>query len=198
MKKNLNMIGILVVLGIFLIFYLIATISLNKRNLSKNITKEEEPVKEEENNYDKEKTIVNNLYQNIKILYDVVNNKFKVDTEDTIIIGDITYKRITNFDEVMNNTFTSEGTKKYIDDLGNYFAHNDENIYIAGNLVSYQTYYFRGDETNIYITGATDKEIDAIIYERWTSNNKNTLATVKVVMEENKWLVDRVDILATE
>ena len=42
---------------------------------------------------------------------------FKVDQDDTIVIGDITYKKITNFDSVMNNIFTLNGQKKYINDL---------------------------------------------------------------------------------
>ena len=41
-------------------------------------------------------------------------------------------------------------------------------------------------------------EINGIIYERWTSNNKNTLATIKVVNENGRWLIDDVTILATE
>ena len=198
MKKNLNRIGLFILLVIFLLFYIIATFSLNRRNISKNTIKEEETTEKENNNYDKEKSIVNNLYQDIKILYDVVNNKFKVDNDDVIVIGDITYKKITNFDEVMNKVFTESGVKKYTNDLGNYFAHSENGYYIAGNLVSYQTYYFRGDETNIYITNASEKEIEAIIYERWTSNYKNTLAIIKVVLEDDKWLVDNVNILSNE
>jgi len=65
-------------------------------------------------------------------------------------------------------------------------------------LVSYQTYYFRGDNSNIYITSASDDEINGIIYERWTSNNKNTLALIKVIFENGKWLIDNIEILATE
>ena len=87
---------------------------------------------------------------------------------------------------------------KYINDLGAYFAYTDEKYYLAGNLVNYQTYYFRGDDTNIYITDATDNTINAIIYERWTSNNKNTLATIRVIKENNSWLIDNISILSNE
>ena len=69
---------------------------------------------------------------------------------------------------------------------------------MVGNLVNYQTYYFRGDGSNIYIIDSTDSEINAIIYERWKTNNKNTLATIKVIKEEGKWLVDNVEILSAE
>ena len=79
-----------------------------------------------------------------------------------------------------------------------YFAITDNGYYLAGNLVSYQTYYFRGDNTNIYITSASSHEINGIIYEKWTSNNKNTLATIKVVKENDRWLIDNISILANE
>ena len=198
MKKKLNQIGVLILIAIFVLFYIITTYFLDKRNINKNIIQKEETQIIEKNNYENEKLIVNNLYKEAKILYDVVNNRFKVDQEDTITIGDIIYKKITNYDEVMNSLFTENGKSKYISDLGSYFAHSENGYYLAGNLVSYQTYYFRGDETNIYITEVKDKEIDGIIYERWTSNNKNTLATFKVINNEGKWLIDNINILATE
>ena len=114
------------------------------------------------------------------------------------MINNIPYKKITNFDMVMNNLFTNNGINKYISDLGNYFAYTDSGYYLAGNLVTYQTYYFRGDKTTISIISSNEYEINAIIYEKWTSNNKNTLATIKVVKENNKWLVDNINIIATE
>ena len=98
----------------------------------------------------------------------------------------------------MGSVFTKNGINKYIEDLDNYFAYTDEGYYLAGNLVTYQTYYFRGDETNIFITDSKDNEINGIIYERWTSNNKNTLALVKVIYQDDLWLIDNIDILATE
>ena len=195
MKKDISRVGILILIFVFILFYFITTFFLDRRNLSKNINPSSVTSKEEVVNYDNEKNIVNNLYQNVKILYDVINNKFKVNQEDTITIGDIVYKKITNFDDVMGDVFTSHGVSKYIQDLGSYFAHTDSGYYLAGNLVSYQTYYFRGDSSNIYIT---DSEITGIIYEKWTSNNKNTLALIKVVYENDKWLIDNIDILATE
>lgn len=198
MKKNLNKVGVIILIAIFLLFYLITTLLLDKRNISKNTIKNEEPIVNENNNSEFGKNIINNLYKEVKILYDVVNNRFKVSQEDTITIGDIVYKKITNFDEVMNAIFTKNGVNKYISDLGSYFALSEDGYYLAGNLVSYQTYYFRGDETNIYITESNSNEINAIIYERWTSNNKNTLATIKVINKEGSWLIDNIDILATE
>ena len=199
MKKNkLNWIGVLILVIIYALFYVITTYFLNQRNLHKNVTPPEEKIAEENNNYEKETQIIKNLYSDIKILYDVVNNKFKVNQEDTIVIGDIIYKKITNFDEVMGSVFTKNGIDKYVEDLSNYFAYTDEGYYLAGNLVTYQTYYFRGDETNIFITDSKDNEINGIIYERWTSNNKNTLALVKVIYQDDLWLIDNIDILATE
>jgi len=198
MKKDISRIGIIILIVIFILFYLITTFFLDKRNLSKNITPSTDDIKTEKMTYEDEKEIVNNLYQNVKILYDVINNKFKVDQNDTITIGDIVYKKIINFDEVTNGIFTFNGVSKYINDLGSYFAYTDNGYYLAGNLVSYQTYYFRGDDTNIYITSASENEIDGIIYERWTTNNKNTLALIKVILENDKWLIDNIEILATE
>lgn len=197
MKKDMNKIGVLILISIFILFYLVTIFFLDKRNINKEIPIIEENIEKDNNNYDLEKDIVNNLYKDVKILYDVVNNRFTVDQTDTITIGNITYKKITNFDEVMNNLFTENGIKKYIEDLGTYFAYTDDGYYLAGNLVSYQTYYFRGDSTNIYILDATDNKIDSIIYEKWT-NNKNTLATVRVIKDNNKWLIDNIDILSNE
>ena len=98
----------------------------------------------------------------------------------------------------MNNLFTEQGRDKYLDDFSNYFAYTDNGYYLAGNLVSYQTYYFRGDKTNIFVTSYNDTEINGIIYEKWSSNNKNTLATIRVVNVDNKWLIDDITILAKE
>ena len=198
MNKNMNRIGLTILIGIFLLFYLITTFFLDRRNLSKNVPVKDDIIVNNDSSYEDEKTIVNNLYNNIRMLYDVVNNKFTVSQEDTITIGDIIYKRITNFDDIMNSSFTSDGIRKYITDLNNYFAYTGGNYYLAGNLVSYQTYYFRGDETNIYILDSNDKEINGIIYEKWRAGNRNTLATVRVVNEEGKWLVDDITILSAE
>ena len=198
MKNNMNRKGVLILIGIFILFYIITIFFLDKRNINKEIPKKEETETKENINYDNEKTIINNLYKEVKILYDVVNNKFTVDQTNPIVIGNITYKKITNFDEIMNNLFTENGIKKYIETLGNYFAYTDDGYYLVGNLVSYQTYYFRGDTTNIYITDTNENEIDGIIYEKWTTNNKNTLATIKVVNDNNKWLIDNIDILSNE
>lgn len=196
--KDMNKIGVMVLLAVFLLFFGITTFLLNKWHPQENVVEiVEEPVKEN-NNYDNEKNIVNNLYKEIKIMYDVVNNRFKVSQDETITIGEVVYKKITNFDEVMNNVFTENGKNKYVEDLNSYFAYTEDGYYMASNLTTYQTYYFRGDNSNIYITSASASEINGIIYEKWTSNNKNTLATVKVVMVEGKWLVDRIDILSTE
>ena len=194
----MNTIGVLILIGIFILFYIITVFFLDRRNISKEKVNTIEPIEEENMTYNDQKEIVSNLYKNVKILYDVVNNKFTVDQEDTITIGNITYKKITNFDEIINNLFTEKGRDKYIEDLGNYFAYTENGYYLAGNLVSYQTYYFRGDNSNIYIIDAEDNLIKGIIYERWTANNKNTLATIDVVNDNGKWLIDEINILATE
>lgn len=196
--KDMNRRGVLILLVFFLVFFMVTVFFLNKRHPKENVVDvpEEEIIKN--TNYDNEKNIVNNLYKEIKILYDVVNNRFKVDPNDTITIGEIVYKKITNFDEVMNDVFTEDGKNKYLEDLNYYFAYTDDGYYLAGNLANYQTYYFRGDTSNIYITSASDSEINGIIYEKWTSNNKNTLATIKLVHTGGRWLVDRIDILSTE
>ena len=194
----MNKIGVLALIIIFVLFYIVAVFFLDKRKINKEVPKVDETIVKENNNYDNEKEIIANLYKEIKVLYDVVNNKFTVNQDDTIIIGNTTYKKITNFNEIMNNLFTENGIKKYINDLGGYFAYTDSGYYLAGNLVSYQTYYFRGDTTNIYIENADANSINGIIYEKWTTNNKNTLATISVVKENDKWLVDNITILSNE
>ena len=123
---------------------------------------------------------------------------FRRHNYQSITINNITYKRITNFDSVIGGLFSNAGLNKYISDLGSYFAYTNDTYYLAGNLVSYQTYYFRGDNTNIYVTGVSDNVIDAIIYEKWTSADKNTLATIRVVKENNKWVIDNISILSCE
>lgn len=195
--KKMNKIGMLILIVLFILFYFIADFFLAKGNENKSSI-DNNTVVDDTNNNDKEIAIIKGLYDNVRILYDVVNNKFKVSQDDIIVIGDITYKKITNFDEVMNNLFTENGIKKYISDLGNYFAYTENGYYLAGNLVTYQTYYFRGDNTKISITSALDKEINGIIYEKWTSNSKNTLATIRVVLVDNRWLIDDITIIATE
>ena len=195
----MNRIGILIVLGFCFLFFIITSFFLEKNGgkREQKIEKEEEIIVDK-NNFDNQKEIVNRLFSDVKIIYDVVNNKFKVDQEDTIVIGDITYKKITNFDDVMKSLFTENGIKKYISDMGSYFAYTENGYYLAGNLVSYQTYYFRGDDSNIYITSADENRIDGIIYTKWTSNNQNTLATIRVVRENNNWLIDDITLLSTK
>lgn len=199
-KKNnyINIIGMGILLILFLLFFIITSFFLSKQDIKKQKVNNNTNIENVSVSYNREKEIVTALYNDIKILYDVVNIKFKVDQDDIIRIGDIDYKKITNFDSVMNNLFTTNGIKKYINDMANYFAYADSGYYLAGNLVSYQTYCFRGDSTNIYITHANDSLIEGIIYEKWTSNNKNTLATIKVIKENNQWLVDDITILSRE
>ena len=198
MKKHMDYIGVLTLVIIFSLFYFITSLVLDKLKRDEQLEDNNIAIEEIDPSYKDEKNIVNNLYQDVRILYDVVNSKFKVSQEDIIVINDITYKKITNFDEIIGNLFTTNGLNKYISDLGSYFAITDDSYYLAGNLVSYQTYYFRGDTTNIYILDATDTEINAIIYEKWSSNNKNTLAKIKVINENNKWYIDNISILANE
>ena len=198
MKKRLDWLGIIILIGLFISFYFITTLFLDNMKHDEEIKEEESAVQEVDPSYDDEKDIVSRLYQDVRMLYDVVNSKFKVSQEDVIVINDITYKKITNFNDVVGNLFTQNGVNKYIKDLGSYFAITNDTYYLAGNLVSYQTYYFRGDNTNIYILDANDTVIDAIVYEKWTSNNKNTLARIRIVNENDKWLIDNISILAKE
>ena len=197
-KNRMDLKGIIILIFIFISFYFIASMFLEKYKHNEEIDNNNPAIKEENPSYIDEKDVVNKLYQDVRMLYDVVNNKFKVSQEEVIIINNITYKKIVNFDEVFNGLFTKNGINKYISDMGAYFAYTNDEYYLAGNLVSYQTYYFRGDNTNIYITSVNDNEINAIIYERWTSGNKNTLATIKIVKENNVWLIDDITILADE
>ena len=198
MKKRMDWIGILILICIFVTFYFITSIVLDNVKHTEEIDDDNLAIEKIDPSYENEKDVVSRLYQSVRMLYDVVNSKFKVSQDDVILINDITYKKIVNFNEVIDGIFTDNGVNKYISDLGSYFAIMDEDYYLAGNLVSYQTYYFRGDNTNIYVLDANDNEINAIIYENWTSNSKNTLATIKVVKENNEWLIDNISILASE
>lgn len=198
MKKRIDLIGISILIALFVSFYFITSIILENIKHDEEIKEEIPAIEQVDPDYDDELDIVSRLYQPVRMLYDVVNSKFKVSQEDIIVINEITYKKIVNFNDIVNGLFTENGLKKYISDLGSYFAYTNDAYYLAGNLVSYQTYYFRGDKSNIYILDASDNEINAIIYEKWTSNNKNTLATIKVVKENNEWLIDNISILANE
>lgn len=198
MKKRMDWMGVLTLIVLFFIFYFITSLILDNVKKDEELKNDNVAVDEVDPSYTDEINIVTDLYQDVRMLYDVVNSKFKVSQEDVIIIDEITYKKILNFDDITKGLFTDNGLDKYISDLGSYFAYMNDTYYLAGNLVSYQTYYFRGDNTNIYILDVSDDEINAIIYEKWTSNNKNTLATIKVVKENGSWLIDNISILANE
>ena len=197
-NKKMNHIGMIILISLFFIFFIITSLFLERRENKDNEVENTVLPEINTNNYEYQKGVISSLYGNVRVLYDVVNNKFKVSQDDVINMGDIVYKKITNFDEIMNNYFTERGINKYIADMGNFFAYNEDGYYLAGNLVSYQTYYFRGDNTNIYILNANENEINGIIYEKWKSNNKNTLATIKVVKSDSKWLIDDITILSSE
>ena len=113
---------------------------LDKFKHNEEIKEDNPAIEEVDPSYNDEIRIVDRLYQNVRMLYDVVNSKFKVSQEDVIIINDITYKKIINFSEVFNGLFTENGLSKYMSDLGSYFAYTDDENNLAGNLVSYQTY----------------------------------------------------------
>ena len=164
MKKRMDWIGILILICIFVTFYFITSIVLDNVKHTEEIDDDNLAIEKIDPSYENEKDVVSRLYQSVRMLYDVVNSKFKVSQDDVILINDITYKKIVNFNEVIDGIFTDNGVNKYIGDLGSYFAIMDEDYYLAGNLVSYQTYYFRGDNTNIYVLDANETEINAIIY----------------------------------
>ena len=193
-KNKLNFYGIVILILFFISFYFLATFFLDRIKPDKEVDEELPPITEVDKNYTKEKDIVLNSYQKVRLIYDVVNSQFKVSSDDTIVMNEIIYKRITNFDEVTKDLFTINGINKYINDFGNYFAISNEVYYLASNLSNYQTYYFRGDNTNIYVMDAGLDYINAIIYEKWTSNNKSTLAVIKLI-KEDKWLIDNISIL---
>ena len=197
-KNKMSFYGIVILICIFVSFYFISSLFLDKMKHDEEITDNNPAIDKDNVELVNEKEIVEDLYQDVRMLYDVVNSKFKVDQEDVIVINNITYKKIYNFEEIVSPLFTQNGLSKYISDLGSYFAYTDNKYYLAGNLVSYQTYYFRGDNSNIYVIDSSDTVINAIIYEKWTSNNKNTLATIRIVNENGKWLIDNISILANE
>ena len=98
MNKKLSSIGILSLLGLFLIFYIVANFLLEKRDVKdkKEIDANKDVIKEQVNN-DKQIAIINRLYSDVRILYDVVNNKFKVSQDDVIVIGDIAFDIHTSY-----------------------------------------------------------------------------------------------------
>lgn len=196
-KNKLNFYGIVCLIFFFVSFYFIASFFLDRIKPDKEVNEELPPITSVDKNYTKEKDIVLNSYNKVRQIYDVINSQFNMSSDDIITMNEIIYKRITNFDEVMNGVFTINGINKYISDMGNYFAKSNDVYYIASNLANYQTYYFRGDNTNIYVIDANQEEIDAIIYEKWTSNNKSTLALIKLVKEDN-WLIENISIFNHE
>lgn len=193
-KNKLNFYGIVILILLFISFYFLATFFLDRVKPDKEVDEDLPPITSVDKNYTKEKDVVLNIYQKVRLIYDVVNSQFNTTSDDSIIINDIVYKKITNFDDVTKNLFTLNGLNKYIRDLGNYFVYLNEKYYLASNLTNYQTYYFRGDNTNIYVINANQEEINAIIYEKWTSNNKSTLATIKLI-KEDRWLIENISIL---
>lgn len=204
MKENkvndnrMNFIGIAILIICFILFYVLTTYFLDKRVVSNPVDKETHTEVVVNDNKENEKAIVNNLYNDVRIIYDVVNTMFKVSQDEVITEEDIVYKKVINFNEIMDNLFTVNGKDDYLLTLADYFVKEGEDVYLAGNLVNYQTYFFRGDDTSVYIIDSNSDSIKAIIYEKWTSNNTNTLALMEFVKENNKWLVDNVDILSAK
>ena len=204
MKENkvndnrMNFIGIAILIICFILFYVLTTYFLDKRVVSNPVDNETHTEVVVDDNKENEKAIVNNLYNDVRIIYDVVNTMFKVSQEEIITDEDIIYKKVINFNEIMDNLFTINGKNDYLLTFADYFVKEGEDVYLAGNLVNYQTYFFRGDDTGVYIIDSNSDNIKAIIYEKWTSNNTNTLALMEIVKENNKWLVDNVDILSTK
>ena len=194
-KNKISFYGIIILILFFISFYFVTTFFLDRIKPSKEVEENIPSINENDNNYSKEKDIVLNSYNKVRLIYDVVNSQFRVSSDDTMTINDIVYKRISNFDEVTKGLFTLNGVNKYINDFGNYFVNLNGVYYLASNLTNYQTYYFRGDNTNIYVVDVSEDEIKAIIYEKWTSNNKSTLAAIKLV-KENDWLIDNISILS--
>ena len=197
MKKNrMNLIGMGILIVLFILFYVLTTYFLDKKVDTNTVDKEVNNEVVQVNDNDANIAIVTNLYNSARIIYDVVNTQFKLDLEDNFLDDEVIYKKITNFDLVMDDIFTANGKKDYLETLNSYFKVVDDNVYLAGNLVSYQTYYFRGDDTNIYIVDAGADKIKAIIYEKWTSNNTNTLALIDVLKVSDNWFIDNIDILS--
>ena len=143
MKKRMDLVGISILICVFVSFYFITSLVLDNVKHTEEIDDENLGIEEIDPSYVNELDIVSRLYQNVRMMYDVVNSKFKISQDDVIMIDDITYKKIINFNDIMNGVFTTNGRDKYISDLGSYFAIMDDEYYLAGNLVSYQTYYFR-------------------------------------------------------
>lgn len=197
MKKNrMNLIGMGILIVLFILFYVLTTYFLDKKVDTNTVDKEVNNEVVQVNDNDANIAIVTNLYNSARIIYDVVNTQFKLDLEDNFLEDEVIYKKITNFDLVMDEIFTANGKKDYLETLNSYFKVVDDNVYLAGNLVSYQTYYFRGDDTNIYIVDASADKIKAIVYEKWTSNNTNTLALIDVLKVSDNWFIDNIDILS--
>ena len=194
-KNKISFYGIIILILFFISFYFVTTFFLDRIKPSKEVEENIPSINKNDNNYSKEKDIVLNSYNKVRLIYDVVNSQFRVSSDDTMTINDIVYKRISNFDEVTKGLFTLNGVNKYINDFGNYFVNLNGVYYLASNLTNYQTYYFRGDNTSIYVVDVSEDEIKAIIYEKWTSNNKSTLAAIKLV-KENDWLIDNISILS--
>ena len=54
----MNRIGLIILIGIFIVFYLVTTFFLDRRNINRNIPVKEDIVTDTSNNYDDEKEII--------------------------------------------------------------------------------------------------------------------------------------------
>ena len=194
-KNKLSFYGIIILIVLNIAFYFIASFFLDRIKPENKVDEEVPSISQVDKDYQKEKDIVLKSYNKVRLIYDVVNSQFKVSSDEPIIINDKVYKKITNFNDITNGLFTENGINKYISDFSTYFVNVNDDYYLASNLTNYQTYYFRGDNTSIYVVDSMEEEIKAIIYEKWTSNNKTTLAAIKLLKVEENWLIDNISIL---
>ena len=78
MKKKMDLIGILILICVFVSFYFITSLVLDNVKHTEKLDDENLIIEELDPSYTNELDIVTRLYQNVRMIYDVVNSKFKV------------------------------------------------------------------------------------------------------------------------
>ncbi len=120
------------------------------------------------------------------------NNVFKID-EEQIEIDDLWYKKILNYEEVLNENFTENGKKILNENFKKYILQIGNNYYIKLDELNFETEYNKSQFKKVEVTeNRIDYNIKTsikFIDQKGTLDNK-----IILIKEKDKWLIDNYKI----
>ena len=178
-----------------------------------NTTPNEEEVKKEENNDNKEKGSIKFSYEDLEELYDKTLKLYDYDTYFTDCIWknqngecfDIStasndYMEISNYDEVVDSVLSKNGVEEYENIMsdkellknngmgdGNIFKKENGKIYMKYMQQRLGDYYA---QQNLKILSISNNEVLASIQYKYIDDENWSEYKFKVVYQDNKWLID--------